>query len=324
MSTSPHNNTRARALHIITPAPPCIITPATPPRFGTHEREIHDLYMDGVHTPPSMSDYGSPEGSAYSPSFSDTSEYDLWLSGFPRHRYGEPPVSPPTSYYDSSPTAHMNSGNLPSDARNRLSPVLPLLSLPDCGPRLDEYGDQSPTMSSPEDSALFAHFQFGPVPYPQTLVINNGLLMAPPQHGFTSARARHEDGFDSLYQFESGASTPNTSSSSFPSSPFSDDATSPRLAPATPDRLHRRVSSAAGLSASTRRRKRAARFSCDICRDTFTAKHNLLNHENAHRGIKNYACVAAEEGCPGTFTTRAVKKRHEKKCKFLRPPETFV
>jgi hypothetical protein len=62
--------------------------------------------------------------------------------------------------------------------------------------------------------------------------------------------------------------------------------------------------------ASIRRRKKAARFFCHVlgCDQSFTAKHNLLNHLNSHRGARNFECPF----CGNKFGTKTVLRRHLK------------
>uniref|UniRef100_A0A0W0FSE2 C2H2-type domain-containing protein n=1 Tax=Moniliophthora roreri TaxID=221103 RepID=A0A0W0FSE2_MONRR len=63
------------------------------------------------------------------------------------------------------------------------------------------------------------------------------------------------------------------------------------------------------LQASSKRRKKKARFRCNIvgCGQTFTSKHNLTHHANSHRGVKPYRC----EECGKRFTTSSDCKRHD-------------
>ncbi|KAJ7340743.1 hypothetical protein DFH08DRAFT_875145 [Mycena albidolilacea] len=68
------------------------------------------------------------------------------------------------------------------------------------------------------------------------------------------------------------------------------------------------VASPAGVHAANLRRKRPPKFQCEDCPATFTTKHNWKNHLNSHRGIRPHFCG----WCGLTFTTPAVKKRHEK------------
>ncbi|KAH8822844.1 hypothetical protein DL96DRAFT_319721 [Flagelloscypha sp. PMI_526] len=64
--------------------------------------------------------------------------------------------------------------------------------------------------------------------------------------------------------------------------------------------------------AARRRRKRPARFRCELCPTDFTAKHNLENHMNSHRNIRPHKCKL---GCGKSFGTAQVLRRHEPKCK---------
>ncbi|KAF8959469.1 hypothetical protein BDZ97DRAFT_1837297 [Flammula alnicola] len=72
-----------------------------------------------------------------------------------------------------------------------------------------------------------------------------------------------------------------------------------------------KVSSMAGLRASTSRRKVDAAFFCelDYCKAGFTRKNGLLNHYRAHLGIADKEC----KFCHMFFTTSL--RRHEQKCK---------
>ncbi|KAF5367189.1 hypothetical protein D9758_003895 [Tetrapyrgos nigripes] len=66
------------------------------------------------------------------------------------------------------------------------------------------------------------------------------------------------------------------------------------------------------LKASGERRKNEAKFKCDKCGNSFTAKHNLQNHLNSHNGIRPFECI----GCHASFTTKGTYTRHISKCKF--------
>ncbi|KAF9058562.1 hypothetical protein BDP27DRAFT_1343315 [Rhodocollybia butyracea] len=65
-------------------------------------------------------------------------------------------------------------------------------------------------------------------------------------------------------------------------------------------------------AASKKRRKKDPTFFCQElgCNQGFTAKHNLINHENSHKGFRPFVCVY----CNDTFVTKSVMKRHAKKC----------
>lgn len=63
--------------------------------------------------------------------------------------------------------------------------------------------------------------------------------------------------------------------------------------------------------ASEKRRKKPAKFGCSVCGNTFTEKHNLINHFNSHRGVKSHPCG----GCPSVFGVKSSLTRHRKICK---------
>ncbi|ESK94249.1 hypothetical protein Moror_8234 [Moniliophthora roreri MCA 2997] len=73
---------------------------------------------------------------------------------------------------------------------------------------------------------------------------------------------------------------------------------------------------------ATKRRTSAPTFICWHldCRQTFTARHNAINHEYSHLGIKRYRCQYYSI-CEGAFVTKSDAKRHEKKCRG-RPPDS--
>ncbi|KAJ3993719.1 hypothetical protein F5050DRAFT_1779806 [Lentinula boryana] len=66
--------------------------------------------------------------------------------------------------------------------------------------------------------------------------------------------------------------------------------------------------------ASERRRKKDARFFCEVpgCHGSFTAKHNLINHTNSHKGVRKFKC----NFCEKRFITNAVLKRHIRVCRM--------
>ncbi|KAL0953180.1 hypothetical protein HGRIS_004435 [Hohenbuehelia grisea] len=70
------------------------------------------------------------------------------------------------------------------------------------------------------------------------------------------------------------------------------------------------IASDATLKAAENRRKAEARFVCQICKNGFTAKHNLTRHLLAHRGEKPYRCE-----CGQSFTNKWDRTRHQKKSK---------
>jgi hypothetical protein len=67
--------------------------------------------------------------------------------------------------------------------------------------------------------------------------------------------------------------------------------------------------------AASSRRVHQARFACDLCDATFTARHNLNNHMNSHTGEKPFAC----QWCDQRAVTQAVILRHERKSCKKRP-----
>lgn len=77
--------------------------------------------------------------------------------------------------------------------------------------------------------------------------------------------------------------------------------------------LSRRVPTVAFRAMETweGRRQKKANFTCDICLQTFTVKHNLFSHRKAHAGIKGHVCPH----CSREFTTQSVLARHMKTCK---------
>ncbi|KAF7324886.1 hypothetical protein MKEN_00530700 [Mycena kentingensis (nom. inval.)] len=70
------------------------------------------------------------------------------------------------------------------------------------------------------------------------------------------------------------------------------------------------IGSQAGTIATTNRRKNPAKFLCDRCQKTFTKKHNLNFHIDAHEGRKRYMC----DLCRKWFRTPGTLKRHVAKC----------
>ncbi|KAJ8088494.1 hypothetical protein PM082_022567 [Marasmius tenuissimus] len=72
-------------------------------------------------------------------------------------------------------------------------------------------------------------------------------------------------------------------------------------------------------ASKSRRTTTGPRFKCDMdgCNADFTAKHNLKNHINAHKGVKNYVCTF----CDRKYTTSHVLNRHKKTCKQGKLPK---
>ncbi|KAJ4477480.1 hypothetical protein J3R30DRAFT_223871 [Lentinula aciculospora] len=75
---------------------------------------------------------------------------------------------------------------------------------------------------------------------------------------------------------------------------------------------HTQVATRKIRMASEHRRKKRARFYCEVpdCYGSFTAKHNLINHMNSHDGVRNFKCNL----CQRKFVTSAVMKRHGRGC----------
>ncbi|KAJ6507756.1 hypothetical protein C8R47DRAFT_1099464 [Mycena vitilis] len=316
-------------------------TPATPATRGPwNARESYDPDISGVPTP--LSECGSLCSSAYSPSPYGGFHQELRPATEP---FSPPPFSPTflsTRMRDRMsisatlprleiPSIHVESlpynPTLSPMGPVPLSPVGPLLSLPDCDRWEPFFEDASASSAlSPDDgpgSLLFAAnnvpslvFQpdagpagFGPSSRTRsgltasTLPINDQL--APRRHSFPSQQ--RAGGFYIVQ--ENGPPTPNTPSSYISSSPSTSSANTPELHP------HSKVSSPAGVHASNLRRKKKARFFCERpgCGQSFTAQHNLDNHMNSHDGIKPYEC----RSCKAAYTTRGTKNRHERRCKAL-------
>ncbi|KAJ2918505.1 hypothetical protein MD484_g1918, partial [Candolleomyces efflorescens] len=75
-----------------------------------------------------------------------------------------------------------------------------------------------------------------------------------------------------------------------------------------------RVASDAIIAACNDRRTREAKFICNICFQTFTAKHNLKNHIKAHDNIKDQVCT----GCHNAFRANGTLRRHMKTCEAFK------
>jgi len=129
--------------------------------------------------------------------------------------------------------------------------------------------------------------------------------------------ASSSEGHFPLDQSRSNSVDPQLLSSPAHSSPgstlySSQNGSSSSFASSEPIDWHAQVASEKTKMASQKRRKKVAKFFCDVpgCHGSFTAKHNLLNHSNSHQGTRNFECP-----CKQKFTTRAVLKRHLKTCR---------
>ncbi|KAG7089616.1 hypothetical protein E1B28_011282 [Marasmius oreades] len=71
------------------------------------------------------------------------------------------------------------------------------------------------------------------------------------------------------------------------------------------------VASAGVIEAANKRRKNSPKFLCQLCTQTFTANHGLINHKKVHLGIKEFACGY----CQKAFTTKHTCKRHTTTCR---------
>ncbi|KAJ2918504.1 hypothetical protein MD484_g1919, partial [Candolleomyces efflorescens] len=83
------------------------------------------------------------------------------------------------------------------------------------------------------------------------------------------------------------------------------------LPPTSTHRGSGQVASEAIIAACKGRRKRKAKFKCDICPQTFTARHNLINHQKAHKGIRDQICPF----CDNAFTASGTLTRHTRTCR---------
>ncbi|KAG7089258.1 hypothetical protein E1B28_010956 [Marasmius oreades] len=70
----------------------------------------------------------------------------------------------------------------------------------------------------------------------------------------------------------------------------------------------RAVGSPAITQAARKRRARQAVYQCGLCNSTFTARHNLKNHIDAHTGLKRHTCHKCGRG----FVQKHVLTRHKK------------
>ncbi|KAJ7249213.1 hypothetical protein B0H12DRAFT_1324508 [Mycena haematopus] len=313
------------------------VTPATPPN-STNGHEVYDPDLEVPQTP--VSDPGS-YWSGYSPAMSDVShglQPEHLYHSDPFTDYQLLPLSPSSSESPLQMFAHMaldDAAGLNPEApalqlpysytqyssfnsRDALSPMLPLLTFSDSEhwPSFEDTSGASSALSPLEssvpilfDSTAPPHSTFGLHSRAQSdltaSTASNDRLTAPPRrHSFNTQRSGAKF-FVSPESVEggSGLSTPETPSSLSP-------IPSPSAAGTTLDLpiLHSEVASPAGVHAAQLRRKKPAKFRCDICPATFTTKHNLKNHYNSHTGTKPYACRL----CGVRFTTLSVKTRHEK------------
>ncbi|KAJ7888831.1 hypothetical protein B0H13DRAFT_2041888 [Mycena leptocephala] len=318
-----------------------LVIPATPPTGG-NKGEVQTLPEVAPHQAPRRYD-------------SDVSGFQTPASECGSHggHYGSPDsLYMPESFMDhrqvsSSPTSlsvRMADMALfspempalpPTDDQSlsyNLSPLLPHLTLPEYtwGASSADESDASSTFSprelEPSASLLFEaapilpfihvdHSTFDSRSRTRSdmtapTAASNDRLTAPPRRHSSSAQ-RPEPGF-----FWSGTvpSTPDTPSSYGLSTPSSHGPSSPYPSGAMATLelpLHRQVSSPAGVHAANLRRKKDVQFYCKYCSAGFTAKHNLRNHLNSHEGKRPHACVL----CNASFTTRGVRRRHEKTCK---------
>lgn len=80
------------------------------------------------------------------------------------------------------------------------------------------------------------------------------------------------------------------------------------------------VATNAAIVATRRRRLHPARFRCTYgCGQTFTTKHNLKYHTNAHLGIKEYFC----DRCSRAFVSPGTRTRHMKACRRHGAPQDW-
>ncbi|KAJ7472764.1 hypothetical protein FB451DRAFT_302690 [Mycena latifolia] len=254
---------------------------------------------------------------------------------------GLSPRLPPLALWDSMPTfaaTHPNleiatyfqydPTNVNMGASATLSPVLPHLTLlgsPKFQHRsFEDSSDASPVLSAHASDANTESLLFGPTPphsdFPPRMFAtsrtisdihvttsgNDRLMVPPRRHSFAAGPPQRGKFF---LASESSTSTPETFSSSFPPSPGTPDGTVTELAV-----VYRQVASPASVQASTSRRKKPAKFRCPHCPSSFTARHNLRHHVNAHTGARPYHCAV----CGTHYTTPSVLTRHLKTCRARR------
>ncbi|KAJ8092650.1 hypothetical protein PM082_006978 [Marasmius tenuissimus] len=87
--------------------------------------------------------------------------------------------------------------------------------------------------------------------------------------------------------------------------------------PSIDSNIRREVGSPAVTEASTARRKKGARYKCEVeeCGSTFTSQANFGYHTLAHRGVKPYPC----ERCGRLFRSPHDRKRHGRRKTPCRP-----
>ncbi|KAJ7471437.1 hypothetical protein B0H11DRAFT_1368968 [Mycena galericulata] len=321
------------------------VIPPTPPNI---QREMNHTW----HTP--TSDYGSSGGSLYSPSLSDRSSGSPPLEsrcspGNPNSRL--PPLDIPSSQPAQSFSAMSLSVASPN---SNFSPALPSYqypaTLPTVNPEMDgglsPLGFYSPLPSLPKLLESDIPSSFGTDDYEESILFRQHrptfhILTEADRLDFTrgssTSRARLDTSASTTtgtgwlplpvprrHSFnvqspagrffpESEVASPDTPSPSSPFSSFSSSTSASQgSSPAGPP-VHLHVGSPANVAASTSRRKKPAKFECMYCPATFTARHNLRNHLNAHAGVRPHLCPL----CQYSFTTMAVMKRHQRKCKAL-------
>ncbi|KAE9406737.1 hypothetical protein BT96DRAFT_987286 [Gymnopus androsaceus JB14] len=61
--------------------------------------------------------------------------------------------------------------------------------------------------------------------------------------------------------------------------------------PTAPDMKKKTVATSSVQAAADKKRKKVASFRCSFCSASLTAKHNLIHHENSHKGLKQFPSV---------------------------------
>ncbi|KAJ7103368.1 hypothetical protein B0H15DRAFT_209813 [Mycena belliarum] len=206
-----------------------------------------------------------------------------------------------------------------------LSPVFPHLSLLGSGspkPRdrsLVENPGTSPILLAHEPDVGSESLLFGPTPLPHYShsafartstssrtqpnlhVLTSDRLGVPPRRQSFNSTSDHGRFF---FAGESNPTTPDTPSVFLSPSPSS-SVGPPELTITRPQ-----VASPASIRAANSRRKKPAKYICEVCKASFTANHNLKNHMNSHRGYRPFEC----EACQMRYVTPGVLKRHQKTC----------